>query len=95
LERIARFCASQGAVTFAISCREFGVDPAAEIEDPFLAHQLRIGLTDAIGRFELKVADESKDDEDEAVVPTIPLAEKHRAHQEQAKERMAQIGMTW
>lgn len=27
-----------------MSCKEWGIDPAEEIEDPWLAHQLRIGL---------------------------------------------------
>lgn len=29
---------------YAASCREFGVDPAGGIEDPWLAAQLRFGL---------------------------------------------------
>jgi hypothetical protein len=48
-------------LTFASSCREWGIDPAAEIEDPFLAHQLRIGLLVKLRESEQHQSEEDRD----------------------------------
>lgn len=58
LTDIARFCLSDDAVTYAAVCREWGVDPASEVEDPWLAMQLRVGLSDALRRHESEMREE-------------------------------------
>lgn len=37
-------------MTYAALCQEWNLDPAAEIEDPWLAMQLRLGLSDRLQR---------------------------------------------
>lgn len=61
---VARFVASEDAVTFASVCQEWGLDPAREVgvEDPWLAMQLRLGLSDALHEYRRKAAEE-KDEE--------------------------------
>ena len=53
-----------GAVIFAASCKEFGVDPAraAGIEDPWLAAQLRAGLLYRLREDEAKAQEQSGGD---------------------------------
>lgn len=45
---------------YAASCREFGIDPAAEIEDPWLAAQLRFGLFYRLKRDEYEAMEEER-----------------------------------
>ena len=44
LDHIARFAKSSSAPVYLSVCERFGLDPAADIEDDFLAHQLRVAL---------------------------------------------------
>jgi hypothetical protein len=44
LERIAAFASSASGQAYSTICQRFGIDPAADIEDPFLAFQLRAAL---------------------------------------------------
>lgn len=45
---------------YAASCREFGVDPAEGIEDPWLAAQLRMGLFYRLKRDEYEAMEEER-----------------------------------
>lgn len=82
---VARFVASPSALSFAYSCKEFGVDPAAEIEDPFLASQLRLGLIDRMGR-----EDEKQQEEEETRERTSMGV--RRARIDSARDKLTKLG---
>jgi hypothetical protein len=44
LERIASFASSASGQVYSTVCQRFAIDPAADVEDPFLAFQLRAAL---------------------------------------------------
>lgn len=56
-------------MTYAASCREWGIDPAAEVEDPWLAHQLRLGLTYALRKHEREAEERAKDEAERKAMP--------------------------
>lgn len=60
LAEVAAFVADPTSAVYAASCREFGVDPAAGIEDPWLAAQLRIGLFYRVKRDEYDAMEEER-----------------------------------
>lgn len=85
---VARFVEAPSAVTFALTCEAWGVDPAEEVEDPWLKHQLRLGLLRAIRKHQ-----EPEDDEREESGTTddYPLVD-HRDRLAATRRKFKEMG---
>ncbi len=92
---VARFVETPGAVMYALTCEAWGIDPAEEIEDPWLKHQLRLGLLRAMRKHqETDVHDGTNDKrkDGDASLASFPLID-HRDRLSNAQRKLSQSGM--
>ena len=75
-------------MTYAALCQEWGLDPAheAEVEDPWLAWQLRLGLSDALHRKRRELQEADTKDAREAIE-----RQEHAARIDRARRQLG----TW
>ena len=85
LQDIARFVAGPDAVTYAALCQEWHVDPADGVtDDPWLAWQLRLGLSDRLAR--------ARAAHEDAATAEIQEAQRRRDYELRLERARRQLG---